>query len=112
MGDLWQRDFADDEPASPGIGLTEIDHVAMSVELDEFHWSKRQVLLDGNAQGGRYLQLYSRALDRRFFFEIVERSNYTGFGARNAPVRLAAQARFRDEMEGYRLRPRRRTRTI
>jgi 4-hydroxyphenylpyruvate dioxygenase len=53
------------------------------------------VLLDRDA-GGRYLQLYSRAFDRRFFFEIVERTGYRGFGARNAPVRLSAQARFRD----------------
>ena len=212
VGPLWQRDFVADEPASRGIGLTAIDHVAVSVDLDEFlswqlywstlfglskqeeqdildpaglvqsramesrnggfritlnagggrstlasrfvdkqlgagfqhlafatddmqitadalidagaeildvpsnyyddlvargeldpasasHWSERHVLLDSTATGGRYMQLYSRALDRRFFFEIVTRSNYDGFGARNAPIRLAAQARHRIEDE-------------
>lgn len=41
-----------------------------------------------------FLQVYSHVFAQRFFFEIVERrSGYSGFGAVNAPVRLAAQAR-------------------
>ncbi len=44
---------------------------------------------------GLYLQAYTRAFKQRLFFEIVERSAYTGYGAANAPVRLAAQARLR-----------------
>lgn len=47
---------------------------------------------DGEAE---YLQLYSRAFGRRVFFEIVERRAYTGYGAANAVIRLAAQARFK-----------------
>ncbi len=43
---------------------------------------------------GRYLQLYTRAFRDRFFFEIVERTGYAGYGAANAPIRLAAQARL------------------
>ena len=43
---------------------------------------------------GHYLQLYTRAFDRRFFFEVVERVGYRGYGAPNAGVRLAAQRRF------------------
>ena len=35
-----------------------------------------------------------RTLDNGFFFEIVERRNYAGFGAVNAPIRLAAQTRL------------------
>jgi 4-hydroxyphenylpyruvate dioxygenase len=46
---------------------------------------------------GEYFQYYTRAFDKRFFFEIVERRNYAGYAAANAPVRLAAQARFRTE---------------
>ncbi len=38
-------------------------------------------------------QIYTHAFDNRFFFEIVERRNYQGFGAANAAIRLAAQAR-------------------
>jgi 4-hydroxyphenylpyruvate dioxygenase len=43
---------------------------------------------------GEYFQLYTRTFDNRFFFEIVERRGYTGFGASNAPVRLATQSRL------------------
>jgi 4-hydroxyphenylpyruvate dioxygenase len=45
-------------------------------------------------QNGEYFQLYTRTFDDRFFFEIVERRGYVGFGARNAPIRLAAQSRL------------------
>ena len=44
--------------------------------------------------GAEYLQIYVQATEERFFFEIVERRGYTGFGAANAPIRLAAQTRF------------------
>ncbi len=46
---------------------------------------------DGSAE---YLQIYTRTFDDRFFFEIVERRGYRGFGAVNAPIRLAAQSRL------------------
>jgi 4-hydroxyphenylpyruvate dioxygenase len=46
---------------------------------------------DGEAE---FLQVYSHVFAQRFFFEIVERrGGYAGFGAVNAAVRLAAQAR-------------------
>jgi 4-hydroxyphenylpyruvate dioxygenase len=41
-----------------------------------------------------YLQAYTDAFEQRFFFELVERrGGYGGYGAANAPIRLAAQAR-------------------
>jgi 4-hydroxyphenylpyruvate dioxygenase len=43
---------------------------------------------------GEYLQVYTETFDERFFFEIVERRGYRGFGATNAQVRLTAQARL------------------
>ncbi|MBX3500797.1 MAG: sugar phosphate isomerase/epimerase and 4-hydroxyphenylpyruvate domain-containing protein [Alphaproteobacteria bacterium] len=43
---------------------------------------------------GEYLQVYTQTFDQRFFFEIVERRQYKGYGAANAPVRLAAQSRL------------------
>jgi 4-hydroxyphenylpyruvate dioxygenase len=46
---------------------------------------------DGSAE---YLQVYTRTFRERFFFEIVERRGYTGFGAANASIRLAAQTRL------------------
>lgn len=45
-------------------------------------------------ENGRYFQVYTRVFADRFFFEIVERDRYSGFGAPNAPIRLAAQARL------------------
>jgi len=42
---------------------------------------------------GEYFQIYTRTFADRFFFEIVERRAYDGFGAVNAPIRLAAQTR-------------------
>jgi len=47
---------------------------------------------DGSAE---YFQFYSRAFAKRVFFEIVERRGYEAYGAANASVRLAAQARFK-----------------
>ena len=44
--------------------------------------------------GGEYYQVYTRTLEGGFFFEIVERRNYKGFGAVNAAIRLAAQTRL------------------
>ena len=41
---------------------------------------------------GEFFHAYTKAFDGRFFFEIVQRRNYEGFGAVNASVRLAAQA--------------------
>jgi 4-hydroxyphenylpyruvate dioxygenase len=43
---------------------------------------------------GEYLQAYTRSFNGLFFFEIVQRRGYKGFGAVNAPIRLAAQARM------------------
>ncbi|MET0743957.1 MAG: VOC family protein, partial [Microvirga sp.] len=41
-----------------------------------------------------FFQLYTRTVENGFFFEIVERRDYKGFGAVNAPIRLAAQTRL------------------
>jgi 4-hydroxyphenylpyruvate dioxygenase len=50
---------------------------------------------DGEAE---YFQFYSRAFEKRVFFEIVERRGYGGYGAANAGIRLAAQSRFKAEV--------------
>jgi 4-hydroxyphenylpyruvate dioxygenase len=41
-----------------------------------------------------FFQVYTKTLENGFFFEIVERRRYQGFGAVNAPIRLAAQTRL------------------
>lgn len=45
-------------------------------------------------ENGRYFQVYTAVFADRFFFELVQRENYDGFGAPNAPIRLAAQTRL------------------
>ena len=54
------------------------------------------ILYDSDS-GGEYFQIYTRTVAGRFFFEIVERRGYAGFGAPNAAIRLAAQARQADK---------------
>jgi 4-hydroxyphenylpyruvate dioxygenase len=45
--------------------------------------------------GAEFFQVYTRALlEGGFFFEIVQRRDYRGFGAVNAPIRLVAQTRL------------------
>ncbi len=51
------------------------------------------VLYDEDASG-RYFQVYTQVIAERFFFEVVSRDGYAGFGAPNAPIRLASQARL------------------
>jgi 4-hydroxyphenylpyruvate dioxygenase len=51
------------------------------------------VLYDKDAQGGEFFHVYTEQMDGRFFLEVVQRTGgYDGYGAVNAPVRLAAQA--------------------
>lgn len=51
------------------------------------------ILYDRDA-GGEYLQAYTKSFKGLFFIEIVQRVNYKGFGAVNAPIRLNAQSRL------------------
>jgi 4-hydroxyphenylpyruvate dioxygenase len=57
---------------------------------------RNNILYDRDGDG-EYFQVYTRTFEQRFFFEIVERRAYSGYGAVNAPVRLAAQARLTDQ---------------
>jgi 4-hydroxyphenylpyruvate dioxygenase len=50
------------------------------------------ILYDRN-DAGEFFQIYTHAFEERFFFEIVQRRGYSGFGAPNAGIRLAAQTR-------------------
>jgi len=53
---------------------------------------ERRILYDRD-ENGEFFQIYTHMFADRFFFEIVERRAYRGFGAVNAPIRLAAQTR-------------------
>ena len=72
------------------------DDLEAKIDLDAALLEKLQahnVLYDRDGQG-EYFQLYTQTFDERFFFEIVQRRAYAGFGAPNAQVRLTAQARL------------------
>lgn len=53
------------------------------------------ILYDEDA-GGRFFHFYSVEING-LFFEVVQRDGYAGFGAVNAPVRMAAQTRDFEE---------------
>lgn len=61
--------------------------------------AKHSILYDRD-DDGEFFQIYTMSMveetfkEDRFFFEIVERRDYAGFGAPNAAVRLAAQTRL------------------
>ncbi len=53
---------------------------------------RRHNILYDRDNGGEFFQLYSQTFGGGFFFEILERrGNYSGYGAPNAPFRIAAQ---------------------
>jgi 4-hydroxyphenylpyruvate dioxygenase len=54
---------------------------------------RRNHILYDREGDGEFFQIYTHVFAERFFFEIVERRNYQGFGAANASIRLAAQSR-------------------
>lgn len=68
---------------------------ALDPELIE-EMARRDILYDRDGEA-EYFQFYTRAFARRVFFELVERRDYAGYGAVNAPIRLAAQARHKPD---------------
>jgi 4-hydroxyphenylpyruvate dioxygenase len=58
----------------------------------------RHSILYDRDDHGEYWQLSSRAFRKRFFFEIVQRQGYDGYGVPNELIRLAAQSRFKNDM--------------
>ncbi len=68
--------------------------VTFGLDDDLIAQLQRGNILYDRAAGAEYFQIYSRPIFNGFFFEIVERcAGYAGYGARNAPIRLAAQSK-------------------
>lgn len=90
-----------------GVGFLPIsqnyyDDLAARFDLPEdllARMAENSILYDRD-DGGEYFQIYTNSVadesfkEDRFFFEIVERHDYEGFGASNAAIRLAAQTRL------------------
>ncbi|MGR9282144.1 bifunctional sugar phosphate isomerase/epimerase/4-hydroxyphenylpyruvate dioxygenase family protein [Rhizobium johnstonii] len=76
------RNYYDDVEARFGLNPVMADRLR-----------EANILYDRDEQG-EYLQLYSPSFREGFFFEIIERrGGYRGYGAPNAPFRIAAQKR-------------------
>jgi 4-hydroxyphenylpyruvate dioxygenase len=82
------RNYYDDLEARWGLDCDLVERMAARGILYD-----RAVEADGAE--AEYFQFYTRAFARRVFFEVVERRGYAGYGAVNAPIRLAAQARHK-----------------
>jgi len=66
----------------------------LGLDDDEMAVLERLGLLYDRDTHGDFCHAYTQPFQDRFFFEVVERRNgYAGFGAANAAVRMAAQAR-------------------
>ena len=77
------RNYYDDLEARFGLDPDFVDRLR-----------ENRILYDRDGLG-EYLQIYSRTYGEGFFFEIVERrGGYKGYGAMNAPFRIAAQRRL------------------
>jgi 4-hydroxyphenylpyruvate dioxygenase len=63
------------------------------LDPDLLRLMKENMILYDRDSEGEFFQVYTHAFDERFFFEVVERRGYKGFGAPNAGIRLAAQTR-------------------
>ncbi len=90
--------------AANGLQMLEIPHnyyedveakFGLAPELVE-RLARFNILYDRDGST-EYFQFYSRAFAKRVFFEIVERRGYEAYGAANASIRLAAQARFKQQ---------------
>jgi len=70
---------------------------------DRLQSLKANNILYDKDSGGEYLQVYTQSFKDLFFFEIVERRGYKGFGAVNASIRLNAQSRLARGVTEYRI---------
>ncbi len=66
----------------------------VDISADRLKGLKANNILYDRDGDGEYLQVYTQSFKGLFFFEIVERRGYKGFGAINAPIRLNAQSRL------------------
>jgi 4-hydroxyphenylpyruvate dioxygenase len=66
----------------------------LDLTLERLVVLKRNNILYDRDDNGEYFQVYTQSFKDLFFMEIVERREYRGFGAVNAPIRLNAQARL------------------
>ncbi|MDT3722109.1 3-dehydroshikimate dehydratase QuiC [Pseudomonas oryzihabitans] len=95
--------LAVEQAKAAGVPLLEIpmnyyDDLGARFDFDDDFLSRLayyNVLYDRDTQGGELFHVYTESFADRFFFEILQRKDYSGYGAANSPVRLAAMAAAR-----------------
>jgi 4-hydroxyphenylpyruvate dioxygenase len=65
--------------------------VRTDLSADDVERLRANNVLYDREDEAEYFQAYTKTLEGGFFFEIVERRRYRGYGAVNAPIRLASQ---------------------
>jgi len=78
--------------AMPGNYYDDLE-ARLSLDADLLDRLRENDVLYDRDEMGEYLQAYTESFAEGLFFEIVERRGYRGFGAVNAPIRMAAQTR-------------------
>jgi 4-hydroxyphenylpyruvate dioxygenase len=68
--------------------------VRTDLSLEDVQRLRSGSILYDREGGAEFFQVYTKTLEGGFFFEIVERRCYQGYGAVNAPIRLASQTRL------------------
>jgi 4-hydroxyphenylpyruvate dioxygenase len=66
----------------------------MDLSADDIERLRAANILYDREASAEYFQVYTKTIEGGFFFEVVERRAYQGYGAVNAPIRLASQTRF------------------
>lgn len=96
--DIFATAAAMQDPGFPvlKIGANYYDDVEARFGLDPALRRRMQALniMYDDEPGGQFFQFYSEAQPGGLFLEVVQRNgNYAGYGAPNAPFRIAAQKR-------------------
>ncbi|HZV92819.1 MAG TPA: VOC family protein, partial [Caldimonas sp.] len=75
------------------ISANYYDDLLARLDLAEKEVRRMQALdiVYDRVDGGEYFHAYAEPFADRFFFEIVQRGAYDGYGAVNAPARMASQ---------------------
>ncbi|MEA3112044.1 MAG: 4-hydroxyphenylpyruvate dioxygenase, partial [Caballeronia sp.] len=82
-------------------GVDRADRLQLWRSLDPARLAQMReggILSDRDNADGEFFQVYTEQFAERFFLEVVQRKGgYDGYGAVNAPVRLAAHAQRRHQ---------------
>ena len=82
------------------MNRTRVARLEVSYRTDRLSMPQEQLslmrglgILYDRDESGEFLHFYTRMLDGRMFFEVVQRVGNSGHGQVNAPVRMAAHRR-------------------